>query len=170
MNHAQRLGFSFLIGVLTVAACSDDEDTTATNGTTTTTTASVGGSGGDGAGGDGAGGDGVGGAGGDGGGATSCYADHSCDPLVPNSCPGAGAACDLGVSDPTGLECFSTGNTAMLGENCGDPVFCVHGLTCPDSVGTCVEFCCDDDDCTTGTCQPHPDLDPALYEAFVCLP
>lgn len=124
--------------------------------------------GGSGQGGDATGGSGTasGGNGGAGGLAMGCYDLRSCDPLVPDNC-GAGSACDIGGG---GLQCYAPPNPQMLGQACdGDngPT-CQHGLTCVD--GTCREFCCTQSDCSSGTCEMHPESATITIPVFVCLP
>jgi hypothetical protein len=85
----------------------------------------------------------------------SCYASAACDPLAPADCDddtGVGSACDLNTGGV--LQCFPPPNSAGLGDMCdsdGGGPFCSHGLTCGES-NICVEYCCSQGDCTTGTC------------------
>lgn len=103
---------------------------------------------------------GMGGAGGN----VSCYELEVCDPLIPDSC-GAGSACDIGGG---GLQCYAPPNPQMLGQACSDSNTCQHGLTCVNDV--CREYCCDNGDCSSGTCQTHPDQATITVPVTVCLP
>jgi hypothetical protein len=88
---------------------------------------------------------------GTGGGPGSCYAGQgACDPTVPGSCA-AGEACDVDGGTMM-FACFPPPNDAAEGQACNNMSgpFCMHGLACDAMV--CRKYCCDNADCTTGTC------------------
>lgn len=86
----------------------------------------------------------------------SCYDGHgTCTPGAGDC--GVNGQCDWGNSS-IGMQCFSNPPaTALLGETCnlGTGPACKDGLACTklSGPGQCVEICCDQTDCTTGTCQ-----------------
>ncbi|TNF34601.1 MAG: hypothetical protein EP329_07060 [Deltaproteobacteria bacterium] len=63
---------------------------------------------------------------------------------------GEGGHCDF-ANESLGWQCFTTpAPTAQLGEACNKTAGpdCVDGLTCSILTNTCVQVCCEDDDCT----------------------
>lgn len=78
----------------------------------------------------------------------------SCDPVTNAGCPDGGVGCDFGEHGGVlGFFCF-TDATEPVGATCaadGGP-WCAGGATCAD--GICRGFCCGDDDCDTGACEP----------------
>ena len=80
----------------------------------------------------------------------ACYANHGdCNPLT-DSCA-AGQSCDIAQDNL--FHCFPPPNDAPVGSPCdvASGPYCQHGGTCVG--GTCRAYCCDDTDCTIGSCQ-----------------
>jgi hypothetical protein len=80
----------------------------------------------------------------------ACYANQGeCNPLA-STC-GAGQACD--VARDNQFHCFPPPNDVPIGGSCNlsSGPYCQNGGTCLGNV--CRAFCCDDTDCTSGTCQ-----------------
>ena len=80
----------------------------------------------------------------------ACYENAGdCNPLT-DSCA-AGQACD--IAEDNLCHCFPPPNDAPVGSPCNvsSGPYCQHGSTC--NGGICRAYCCDDTDCTIGTCQ-----------------
>lgn len=85
-----------------------------------------------------------------------------CNPISNEGCSG-GDACDLNMSNV--YACFPPDNVEPLCAKCdpGGP-YCAPGLACLE--GQCMAYCCEDADCSGGTCD-KPSI--AVGQLGVCL-
>lgn len=90
-----------------------------------------------------------------GGGGGECYDGHGdCNPMK-NTCTTAGTACKLAQDEL--FHCFDPPNSLAVGAACdnANDQNCVHGAVCVGAPpnATCIALCCEQTDCTAGSCQ-----------------
>lgn len=77
-----------------------------------------------------------------------------CDPVTASQCDlAAGETCDAAVKG--GFQCFPGPNLGKPGDFCdNDTVFCGATMVCDMDRAVCAHFCCDDSQCSNGSCTP----------------
>jgi hypothetical protein len=81
-----------------------------------------------------------------------------CDPVSGFPCDvDAGETCDF-LNMLGGYSCFPAPNDAVFCGGCDAELdqFCGAGTTCNFDYLRCENYCCDDSDCASGTCQRNP--------------
>jgi hypothetical protein len=81
-----------------------------------------------------------------------------CDPVSGFPCDvDAGETCDF-LNMLGGYSCFPAPNDAVFCGGCDAELdqFCGAGTTCNFDYLRCENYCCDDSDCESGTCQRNP--------------